>query len=307
MPTLLPSLTLALLMGFAIQRGGTCLVAAIEEVLHKRRWTRFAALLEATLWVTAGLVALRSLGLLQQVPMGIPLHWSAVAGGVLLGLGAALNGGCVLGTLARLGSGQWAWLATPLGFLGGCLLLRSWEAGMESQPMPLSSWLWNLPATLPALVLLPLALRAGWLVHGARRLGSAPWPAHLATLVIAMCFLGLFVTVGPWNYTDLLNELADGRFMHLGIRGLLLPTLFVGALLGGWLSGNWQRRWPHGPDIVRCLAGGLLMGAGARLVPGGNDSLILFGMPLLWPNAWVAFGFMCLSIVLALRLMQWMK
>lgn len=27
---------------------------------------------------------------------------------------------------------------------------------------------------------------------------------------------------------------------------------------------------------------------GTVLVPGGNDSLILFGLPLLWPSAWLA-------------------
>ena len=27
---------------------------------------------------------------------------------------------------------------------------------------------------------------------------------------------------------------------------------------------------------------------GTVLVPGGNDSLILFGLPRLWPNAWLA-------------------
>lgn len=29
---------------------------------------------------------------------------------------------------------------------------------------------------------------------------------------------------------------------------------------------------------------------GAALVPGGNDSLILFGLPRLWPNARLAFA-----------------
>ncbi|WP_371366265.1 YeeE/YedE thiosulfate transporter family protein [Pseudomonas sp. QL9] len=307
MPILLASLALASLMGLAIQRGGTCLVAAVEEAVLLRRWTRFAALLEATLWVMAGMIALRVLGLLPRVPMGFDLHWGAATGGMLLGLGALLNGGCVLGTIARLGSGQWAWLGTPLGFLGGCVLARHWGAAAVDMPMALPTWLQDLPAALPALIVLPLALRGGWILRDARRRSATPWSAHLATLVIALCFLGLFCTVGPWSYTDVLGELADGRFMHLGIRGLLLPALFGGALLGGWLSGNWRHRWPRALDLARCLAGGALMGAGASLVPGGNDSLILFGMPLLWPNAWLAFASMCLSIALALGLVALLR
>ena len=41
------------------------------------------------------------------------------------------------------------------------------------------------------------------------------------------------------------------------------------------------------------------MGWGSLLIPGGNDGLILVGMPLLWPYAWVAFACMCLAIGLA--------
>ena len=41
------------------------------------------------------------------------------------------------------------------------------------------------------------------------------------------------------------------------------------------------------------------MGWGSLLIPGGNDGLILIGMPLLWPYAWVAFATMCLSIAAA--------
>ena len=104
---------LALLLGFAIQRGGTCTVAALEELVLQHRWTRLRALLEASLWVLGGLLLLRAWGRLPQVPMGYPLHWHAAGGGALLGVGALINGGCTFGVVARIGSGQWAWLATP--------------------------------------------------------------------------------------------------------------------------------------------------------------------------------------------------
>jgi toxin CptA len=42
------------------------------------------------------------------------------------------------------------------------------------------------------------------------------------------------------------------------------------------------------------------MGWGGLLVPGHNDGLILVGMPLLLPYAWVAFLTMCASIAAAL-------
>lgn len=38
------------------------------------------------------------------------------------------------------------------------------------------------------------------------------------------------------------------------------------------------------------------MGWGSLLIPGANDGLILVGMPLLWPYAWLAFFTMCVTI-----------
>ena len=38
------------------------------------------------------------------------------------------------------------------------------------------------------------------------------------------------------------------------------------------------------------------MGAGSALIPGSNDGLILTGMPLLQPHAWIAIAAMGLTI-----------
>ena len=80
---------------------------------------------------------------------------------------------------------------------------------------------------------------------------------------------------------------------------LLLVALFAGAVVGGDTAG----RFAHTPvtlrQVVRCFAGGVLMAWGSALIPGGNDGLILVGIPLLWPYAWLAFLTMCVSIALA--------
>ena len=39
-----------------------------------------------------------------------------------------------------------------------------------------------------------------------------------------------------------------------------------------------------------------------RLIPGSNDGLILVGMPLLWPYAWLAIATMCLAIWAAMAI-----
>ena len=50
---------------------------------------------------------------------------------------------------------------------------------------------------------------------------------------------------------------------------------------------------------------GLLMGWGSLLIPGSNDGLILIGMPLLRPYAWIGFATMCVTIAAAMLLRQW--
>ena len=113
-PTVVAGLVAALcvgLMGFAVQRGATCTVAAVDEVLNKRRAHRLMAMLEASLWVAGGL-ALAQLAHLAHpagsMPGGYPINPWTVVGGALLGLGAWVNGACVFGAVARLGSGEWA-------------------------------------------------------------------------------------------------------------------------------------------------------------------------------------------------------
>ena len=43
--------------------------------------------------------------------------------------------------------------------------------------------------------------------------------------------------------------------------------------------------WPTIEDIVRRTLGGILMGLGALLIPGGNDTLLMVGLPM---GAWQA-------------------
>jgi len=83
-------------------------------------------------------------------------------------------------------------------------------------------------------------------------------------------------------------------------RGLLLVALFVGALIGGWTAGRFRSTPVSGSHILKRFVGGMLMGWGNLLIPGGNDGLILLGMPLLWPYAWLAFATMCAVIGFAL-------
>ena len=292
-------------MGFAIQRGGTCTVAAVEEIVDKRSARRLLALGEASLWVAGGLLLAQALHLLPAMPAGYALGGWTIAGGALLGIGAWVNRACVFGAIARLGSGEWSYALTPLGFYLGCLSVGPlFDVGLQ-QPLPQGSPVLRAPAWVALLflafaiwrVLLPLR------IPGVRSaFAERIWSPHSATTVIGISFVLMLLVAGAWAYTDVLAELARGMAASLAARIALFVALLVGAVWGGWTAGRWRSGRISPAQCLRCLAGGLLMGWGSLLIPGGNDGLILVGMPLLWPYAWAAFLLMCLSIGAAVLL-----
>jgi hypothetical protein len=290
----------AALMGFAIQRGATCTVAAVDEIVRNRSARRLTSLAEAALWVAGGLVVARAVGVVPGLPPGHALGWATPAGGALLGLGAYANRACVFGSIARLGSGDWAYVLTPAGFYLGVVAIAPFAAPTRlGSPSPLSAaptWLALAFAAFAIVRLLASRSRASASGEGWRR----AWHPHEATIVIGVTFLIMLIAVGAWAYTDVLADLAAGRTRDLPSRLLLFAALLVGASLGGWAAGRWRLHRPTAVACLRCSAGGALMGMGSALIPGGNDGLILVGMPLLYPYAWVGIATMCLTIAAAL-------
>ncbi|MFN6146191.1 MAG: YeeE/YedE thiosulfate transporter family protein, partial [Planctomycetota bacterium] len=175
----------ALLTGFAIQRGNTCTVVAVRELLHKRDPRRLLAILHAMAWV-AGLAACSGLLFDQPLPAAaVAASGAVVAGGVLLGLGAIVNGACAIGAIARIGNGEWAWLATLPGLLVGALAWRLVPAALAPRaiaaqpPIYDHAWVAALGVVAYLRWLAPGALRAG---SGVRAAGRAPWqPVAAAT------------------------------------------------------------------------------------------------------------------------------
>ena len=126
--------------------------------------------------------------------------------------------------------------------------------------------------------------------------------------MIGVTFVIILLLVGVWAYTDVLAQLARGSSMSLVLGVLCLLALYAGALIGGWTAGRLRAVRPTAAGAAKCLAGGAMMAWGTLLIPGSNDGLILIGMPLLRPYAWLAFAIMCVTIAVALlarrKLMQ---
>ena len=298
-------------MGFAIQRGATCTVAAVEEVVQRRGMGRLVALVEASVWVAGGLLIAHRLHWLAQLPVGYALSGWTLAGAAMLGIGAFVAGACVFGAIARLGSGDWAHAATPLGFYLGCLSVSAVFSPTAAQALGESPIFLAAPAIALWWVAGLVAWRVATPLIAHRGMPSALtaqrlWSPHAATIVIALAFLVMLVLAGAWAYTDVLADLARGMVRSVAARLVLLVCLLMGAILGGWTAGRLRFTRIRAPALARCLVGGVLMGWGSLLIPGGNDGLVLVGMPLLWPYAWAAFATMCLTIGSAQSLQLWL-
>jgi len=295
-------------MGYAIQRGATCTVAAVDEVVTQRTSRRLLSLLEAALWVAGGLVVAETLQVLPKMPSGYAVSGWTVVGGALLGLGAYVNGACVFGAIARFGSGEWAYLLTPLGFYLGCVTVGPVFAAAAPRKLAQTSPVLAAAAWLvvPFVAFALWRVVRGWRAasHGAaarwhERVAAHVWSPHTATTVIGVTFVVMLLLVGGWAYTDVLAELARGMAASVGARSVLAIALLSGAALGGWTAGRFASRPIAASQLARCVAGGMLMGWGSLLLPGGNDGLILVGMPLAWPYAWLAIATMCATIAAA--------
>ncbi len=290
----LAAVILAGLMGFAIQRGGTCMVAAVEQVVTKRRYLRIRALAEAVLWAMA-LIALAMLaGQELAVPtvytFGIPVF----AGGVLLGLGAFVNGACLFGTVARLGSGNVNYLLTPAGYYLGVVLFTQAELTNPTNLRNASATIggWILWATI--LVFLGYSI---WRIYRSwpeRFHASQFWNEHYATVLVGVSSVLLILIAGSWSYSEALAGLARQELSLVPLSGVLFAALFAGSIASGWKSVVYT-----GPSLRAGLgrfAGGSLMGIGGALVPGGNDFLVLVGLPTFDGYAFTAIATMIATI-----------
>src|SRR5438067_6800839 len=304
------------LMGFAIQRGATCTVAAVDEFVSKRKLNRLISMLEASLWVVGGLLIAQALHLLPKMPAGYTVGWLTIVGALMLGLGAFVNGACVFGAIARLGSGEWAYLLTPVGFYVGCLTVTTFfpppppRLNAASPLFDAAMWLAIVFAALMLFrVVRPLVFAdksrdqtITQRIHAA--LTSHIWSPHAATGVIGVTFVLILLLIGgTWAYTDVLNDLARGMASSLAARIVLVIALFVGAIVGGYTAGRFRSTRISVAQMAKCFAGGAMMAWGTLLIPGSNDGLILIGMPLMRPYAWIAFLTMCVSIAAA-KLLQ---
>lgn len=290
-------LFLVFVAGYASQRGRTCAVSAAFEIAKRQRARRFAGYLFAA---ACSLTVLSVISLFDPgLFSGFGNYWpsaSTVLGGVVFAGGAYVNGRCSLGTIARLGSGDLSRIGTLLGIFCGIAL------GISFMPVSASGGAAPAFAALPPptrIVIAPastalLAILLRRIVP--RGFNAVQWSIPKAMIVIGVVN-GLLVWLArDWSYTTLFRHVARGE-AGTSFGGLVLLVLVGGAIAGGLVSGQLVWRVGAARDWVLAGAGGLLMGIGVVLVPGGNDTMLLVGLPLLLPNLIAGYAVMYATLI----------
>jgi uncharacterized membrane protein YedE/YeeE len=301
------AIPLAFVVGFALRRGSVCMVEGTRQAIVLGRPLRLRAFVVAA--GTAGVIILPLSWLLPQTGMlapRFPITGATLAGGVLFGIGARINGGCQFGTLGRLAGGELDYAVTCLAAVAGAILaMRTTMLAGSGESLLMHP---SIPgfATLAVFAALaaPACRKRYWRnLARALRSRASPLSPIPAMLVVGTVGGVLYTLAGSWTIGSLLNR--EGAWLlgdaanHADAKAVAgALALLAGALYAAIWTRKFRLRPPTLAALTRNAPGGLLMGAGAALVPGGNGTLLLYAMPSASPGAWIAFAAMTASIAL---------
>ncbi|MDI7864671.1 YeeE/YedE family protein [Rhizobiaceae bacterium n13] len=264
---------LGFVLGFAMNRGSICTVIATKELVSERRPARFIALVECAAW--AALVY----AILETEPI-MEAGWSSlvylVPAAIFLGIGTYINGSCVFGSVGHIGNGEIEFVFT---FLGIYAVLYTETAFDLLSDQPVASTPPSLGATLLSLALLAIVATR---FSVSRRSETNFRRLTLAMGTVGVTSTALAILAPGFSITASFGPIASVSVVGAAISVCMFGGSFVSARLG---KHGFRLKWPTVKAMVKRTLAGTLMGLGALLIPGGNDTLLLIGLPA---GAWQA-------------------
>ncbi|WP_261314571.1 YeeE/YedE family protein [Vibrio hangzhouensis] len=272
---LILSLVFVATIGFLAQTTGLCMVRGVKEAVSGKPVFLLSILLSGTLvWVAI------AISYWFEYPVNYspsyPTLWAA-AGGLIFGMGAAFNGGCGVSTISRFARGQIVMFATVAGWLVAWLALADILKGgaVSSYPMAVSTLLGIL--IVVSVVLLVLAFRSS---------------TETRNLWLSMLGIGLmaglvFIYEPHWT--------PSGLFKSMGLslwngqeeswprveRFYLFAFLVIGMVVAALVTSSFKFESTSVPQVGKHFAAGIMMGIGAVMAGGGNDTQLLVSLPSL--------------------------
>lgn len=264
---------LGFVLGFALNHGSICTVIATRELVSEKRPARFIALVECAVWAALVYAILETPPFMHQgwSPLGY-----LIPAAMLFGLGTYVNGACVFGSVGHFGNGE---IDFGFAFLGifAVVYVESLLGLIPNQP-PISASLPLGPGLLALGLLAILALRLGL---------SFRSESNILRLTLSMGATGIAFTNLAVFAPGFSVTASVGSIVSIPVAGaVILGCMFGGSLVSArFLNRRFMLKWPTIGAIVRRVLGGMLMGIGALLIPGGNDTLLMIGFPM---GAWQA-------------------
>ncbi len=310
------AVTAAFILGFAAHRAGICTVKAVAEIITSRRAFMLGAFAKSSIWI----ISISVLGFSIFDFSSTFAHWPRTAysifGGILFGVGAAANGGCTFSTLTRLGDGDINFGATVIGWPIGAWIEKAFLAPARFAPVQIQ--VDQLPAASGMTIAVATSAAIAWVIWQAavilppliRKRSFVPlllapqYRLSTAAALIAICNLVLYHEFGRWSFTSvILSSVAPFRFpatAPIGILWLALAFALLGIVISSVLRKSFKFLKPDAGRIAGHGIAGMAMGFGAAMIPGGNDSLILYGIPSLSPHALPAYASILAGVAVTL-------
>jgi uncharacterized membrane protein YedE/YeeE len=266
-------LCLIFALGMLAQRTGLCMVRGVNEWKNGDPTFLLAILASGVLaWVAV------VSGHFLDLPLQFRVYEPSVLfciGGILFGIGAAFNQGCGVSTLTKLSRGELSMSATVAGWLVGWTILATWRPEVAVKPLPLPT-----NATYGMLIVISLLISV-WALYG---------DLKRKKLWFGMMGIGLlggfiFLYQPKWPPSGLLHDLSraiidknDGLWPSMQ-RYALFICLLMGMFFAAWRAKRFVLVLPQIKHWIIHLLAGTLMGIGASLAMGGNDSQLLLALP----------------------------
>ncbi len=314
MPALVATAVLAAILGFSAHRASICTVRAVAELLHSRRGFMLASVVKSMLWISAVTIPFFLLSDTSPAPAGAwQLSAMTTLGGFVFGFGAAMNGACVYSTMARLADGEVAMAITVIGFglgiLGFVVLL---DLAWLSRPSPSLPRLETLVGGFSAAALVAFVSYEAvqlWRMrppdHSIRELVFASqYRLSTAAMLIGLAAGLIYLIQGPSGYASTVQQgieaLLGRQDSPAAARWVLLAAAMAGMLTSTLQRGSFRFDWKPRPSWLVNLFAGALMGLGVALAHGGNDSLVLYAIPILSPHALPGYAALAVGVAAGL-------
>jgi uncharacterized membrane protein YedE/YeeE len=325
-------LILGVLLGIVLQRSSFCARAALADAFDGKDKARLRAFVLAVAVTLLGTQLLAGFGLVDlagtpYLRAGVPLL-GLLVGGVLFGAGMMLAGGCPSRLIVRAAEGQGAAWLTWLVFV--LAIMASLEGVLAPLREKLTGATVQLPAaSLPALfggvpawgvTAVLLALMAVFLLMAPRDSAWRGWRLPLAgALVGLLVAASWYVSIAgadefetPATSSLAFVAPAQDLLRYIAMERLGFPLKFgsasvLGVFIGAFASAIVARRFgwtmPTGTQMLRNLAGGVLMALGGILAMGCTIGQGMAGISTLSVSSLIVVTSMVLGAWLANRVL----